>query len=133
MKNNRKILSYGTYILLGVILWILGMAEIVDEFWSGMGSALVLVGILRLVRMYRFKNDEAYREKMEIETTDERNKFIRNKAWAWAGYLFILISACSVIILKVMGQEVLSMAASGALCLMLVLYYVSYFILRKKY
>ena len=133
MKNNRKILSYGTYILLGVILWILGMAEIVDEFWSGMGSALVLVGILRLVRMYRFKNDEAYREKMEIETTDERNKFIRNKAWAWAGYLFILISACSVIILKVMDQEVLSMAASGALCLMLVLYYVSYFILRKKY
>ena len=133
MKNNRKILSYGTYILLGVILWILGMAEIVDEFWSGMGSALVLVGILRLVRMYRFKNDEAYREKMEIETTDERNKFIRNKAWAWAGYLFILISACSVIILKVMDQEVLSMAASGALCLMMVLYYVSYFILRKKY
>ena len=133
MKNNRKILSYGIYILLGVILWILGMAEIVDEFWSGMGSALVLVGILRLVRMYRFKNDEAYREKMEIETTDERNKFIRNKAWAWAGYLFILISACSVIILKVMGQEVLSMAASGAVCLMLVLYYVSYFILRKKY
>ena len=133
MKNNRKILSYGTYILLGVILWILGMAEIVDEFWSGMGSALVLVGILRLVRMYRFKNDEAYREKMEIETTDERNRFIRNKAWAWAGYLFILIAACSVIILKVMGQEVLSMAASGALCLMMVLYYVSYFILRKKY
>ena len=133
MKNNRKILSYGTYILLGVILWILGMAEIVDEFWSGMGSALVLVGILRLVRMYRFKNDEVYREKMEIETTDERNQFIRSKAWAWAGYLFILIAACAVILLKVMDQEVLSMAASGALCLMLILYYVSYFILRKKY
>ena len=133
MKNNRKILSYGTYILLGVILWILGMIEMVDEFWSGMGSALVLVGILRLVRMYRFKNDEAYREKIEIETTDERNKFIRNKAWAWAGYLFIFISACAVIILKVMDQEVLSMAASGVLCLMLILYYVSYFILRKKY
>ena len=133
MKNNRKILSYGIYILLGVILWILGMIEMVDEFWSGMGSALVLVGILRLVRIYRFKNDEAYREKMEIETTDERNRFIRNKAWAWAGYLFILVAACAVIILKVMGQEVLSMAASGALCLMLILYYVSYFILRKKY
>ena len=133
MKNNRKILSYGIYLLLGVILWILGMAEMVDEFWSGMGSALVLVGILRLVRIYRFKNDEAYREKMEIETTDERNRFIRNKAWAWAGYLFILVAACAVIILKVMGQEVLSMAASGALCLMLILYYVSYFILRKKY
>ena len=133
MKSNRKSLSYGIYILVGVILWILGMIEMVDEFWSGMGSALVLVGILRLVRMYRFKNDDAYREKMEIETTDERNRFIRNKAWAWAGYLFILIAACSVIILKIMGQEVLSMAVSGSLCLMLILYYVSYFILRKKY
>ena len=133
MKSNRKSLSYGIYILVGVILWILGMIEMVDDFWSGMGSALVLVGILRLVRMYRFKNDDAYREKMEIETTDERNRFIRNKALAWAGYLFILIAACSVIILKIMGQEVLSMAVSGSLCLMLILYYVSYFILRKKY
>ena len=133
MKNNRKILSYGTYILLGVILWILGMAEIVDEFWSGMGSAFVLVGALRLVRMYRYRNDENFREKMEIETTDERKCFIRNKAWAWSGYLFILIAACAVIILKIMGLEVLSMAASIAVCLMLVLYYVSYFILNKKY
>ena len=133
MKNNRKILSYIIYLIFGMILWILGMFEVVDEFWSGMGSAFVLIGILRLVRMYRYKNDETYREKVEIETTDERNRFIRNKAWAWAGYLFILMTACSVIILKIMGQELLSMAASYGVCLMLILYYISYLILRKKY
>ena len=133
MKNNRKILSYIIYLIFGMILWILGMFEVVDEFWSGMGSAFVLIGILRLVRMYRYKNDETYHEKVEIETTDERNRFIRNKAWAWAGYLFILMTACSVIILKIMGQELLSMAASYGVCLMLILYYISYLILRKKY
>ena len=133
MKHNKNLIRYSMYIVLGVLLWGLGIAEIVDEFWSGMGSAFVLMGVLRLIRMYRYRNDENYREKVEIETTDERKCFIRNKAWAWSGYLFILIAACAVIILKIMGLEVLSMAASIAVCLMLVLYYVSYLILNKKY
>ena len=38
-----------------------------------------------------FSKNEAYREKIEIEEKDERNHFIRNKAWAWAGYLYVMI------------------------------------------
>ena len=34
----------------GLALFGLGFAEIVDEFWSGMGSALVVVGAVRLLR-----------------------------------------------------------------------------------
>ena len=133
MKYNAKTMTYIIYILLGSALLGLGIAEVVDEFWSGMGSTLMLIGILRLVRMYRFRNNESYRERVEIEATDERNHFIRSKAWAWAGYLFILISAVSVIVLKVAGQELLSMAASFGVCLMLLLYWGSYMVLRKKY
>ena len=131
--KNRRIMAYIVYILLGITLFVLGFAEVVDEFWSGMGSALMVVGVLRLVRMYRFQKDEDYREMVEIEATDERNRFIRNKAWAWAGYLFILLASCSVIILKIAGQDLLSMAASWAVCVMLVLYWGSYMVLRKKY
>ena len=133
MKNNRRIAVCVAYILFGVLLWGLGIAEIVDEFWSGMGSAFILMGILRWIRMHRFQKDESYREKIEIAENDERYRFIRNKAWAWAGYLFIIIAACAVIILKITGQELLSQAASGGVCLMLVLYYVSYLILQRKY
>ena len=133
MKKDRRMIVSIIWVILGAALIALAFAGKVDVFWNGMGSGLLVVGALQLLRQYRFSKNESYREKIEIEEKDERNHFIRNKAWAWAGYLFILISACSVIILKVMGQEVLSMAASGALCLMLVLYYVSYFILRKKY
>ena len=133
MKSSRRILTYVIYLLLGGILWGLAFADMVDSFWAGMGSALFLMGVLRLVQTYRLSKDETYREKMEIEITDERNRFLRNKAWAWAGYLFILISAFAVITLKVMEQELLSMAASFALCLMLVLYWGSFMVLKRKY
>ena len=133
MKQNKRTIMSVLWIVIGVILFSLGVAEKVDSFWSGMGSSLILIGILQLLRSYRFRKNEAYREKMEIAVSDERNHFIRSKAWAWAGYLFILISAVSVIILKVMGQELLSMASAYAVCLMLVLYWISFFILKKKY
>ena len=111
----------------------LGMAEIVDEFWSGMGSALLVMGIIRLLRFYRLKKNDSYREKMETAQTDERYQFIRMKAWSWAGYLFIMVSAVATIILRVLGQDLLSQFASFAVCLMLVLYWISYFVLKKKY
>lgn len=98
-----------------------------------MGVALIVVGVMRLIRAYRFSKDASYREKVEIEIGDERNRYLRGKAWAWAGYLFILITAVAVIVLKVVGQELLSIAAGGAICLMLVLYWGAYLLLRKKY
>ena len=117
----------------GLALIGLGAAEIVDEFWSGMGSALLVVGALRLLRYYRLKKNDAYREKMETAVTDERNQFIRMKAWSWAGYLFIMVTAVATIIFRILGQELLSQVASYSVCLMLVLYWISFFVLRKKY
>lgn len=120
-------------LILGAVLVVLSIAGVTDEFWSGMGSALLVVGAARLLRSHRLKKNASYREKMEIAETDERLHFIRNKAWAWAGYLFILIGAVSVILFKILGQELLSLAVSGAVCLMLVLYWMCFLILKKKY
>ncbi|MBP3677974.1 MAG: hypothetical protein J6I97_06475 [Agathobacter sp.] len=121
------------YLLIGAILLGLSFAGKVDEFWNGMGSALLVMGVIQLIRRYRLEKNEAYREKIEIETNDERNQFIRNKAWAWAGYLFVMIMAVTCIVLRIVGQDVLSMAASGAVCLVLVLFWGSYYILKRKY
>ena len=130
MKQTAR---YVIYLVLGAVLWVLGPAGVVDEFWSGMGAGLVVVGIVRTVMLYRYRRSETYREKVDTELGDERNRFLRNKAWAWAGYLFILIAGIACIVLRLMGQEMLSLAASWAVCLMLVLYYGSYLVLRKKY
>lgn len=133
MKHDRRIIASISYVVLGAVLLALGIMEVVDEFWSGMGGALIVVGILQVVRFFRYRNSEEYRERAEIANKDERNQFIRNKAWAWSGYLFVLISAVATIALKIAGQDTLSFAASMALCLLLVLYWVSFLVLSKKY
>lgn len=133
MKKDKRMIVSIIWVVLGTVLIALAFAEKVDVFWNGMGSGLLIVGALNLLRQYRFSKNEAYREKIEIEEMDERNQFIRNKTWAWTGYLFVIIAAILCIVFKLIGQEVLSFAASGAVCLILVLYWISYFILRKKY
>ena len=130
--NNRRYLAQAIIILFGVALWVLGFMDVVDAFWSGMGSALIVVGAVRAVRMVRFARDENYREKVETAVKDERNQFIRNKAWAWTGYLCVMVAAVLSIVFRVMGQEVLSMACSGAVCLMVVLYWGAYLLLSRK-
>lgn len=133
MKTERRILACIVYLILGTALLITGMLEILDSFWSGMGGALIAVGLIRLIHILRYRNDESYRENMEIETKDERNQFIRNKAWAWAGYWFVLIAAISTIVLKLLGQDLLSIAAGLAVCVLALLYWVCYLVLKKKY
>lgn len=133
MMKEKKYLVSVVYIVIGAILIALSFAGKVDSFWNGMGSGLLVIGVIQLIRFYRLNKDEAYREKMEIEINDERNHYIRNKAWAWAGYLFVMIMAVACIILKIVGQDEMSLVASGALCLVLVLFWVSYMVLQRKY
>ena len=52
---------------------------------------------------------------------------------SWAGYLFMMLAAVSSIVFKIMGREDLMMFCSGCVCLVLVLYWLSYVVLKKKY
>ena len=133
MKKDRRIISCIIYIIFGVILLVLGMLEVVDSFWSGMGGALIAVGVVRSIHILRYRNDESYRENMETEMKDERNRFIRNKAWAWAGYLFVLVAAICAIVFKLLGQDLLSITAGFAVSILALLYWVCYLVLKKKY
>lgn len=133
MLSDKRMIMSVIWVILGVVLVALGFAGKVDSFWNGMGSALLVVGSLQLLRHYRLSHNEAYREKYEIEVNDERNHFIRNKAWAWTGYLYVLIASVATIVLRVMGQDLLATAAGMTVCLVLVLYWVSYYVLKRKY
>ena len=132
MKDKRMILSI-IWVVIGIALINLEFAKIVDDFWGGMGFAFVFVGVLQLIRYYRSSKNEEYREKMKIAESDERNHFIRNKTWAWTGYIFILTAAVLSIVFRIIGQELLSTAASMAVCFMLLLYWIIYAVLKRKY
>ena len=119
MKKERLIASI-VEIIVGAALLICSIFGLVDEFWSGMGTSLLIIGIIFLIRNIKYKTNEEYREKIDIESNDERNKYISLKAWAWAGYLFVMLGAVGVIVFKLIGKEDLMMMASLSVCLIMV-------------
>lgn len=133
MKKNKRLIACILEIAIGAVLLICNFAGLVDEFWSGMGTALIVVGALFLIRQIRYKTNETYRDAVDVQVNDERNKYISMKAWSWAGFLFVLIAAIAAIALKILGQDELVYFASGSVCLIVVLYWLSYLVLRKKY
>ena len=130
---NKRMIAGIIEVLIGIVLIILSFNRIVDAYWNGMGSALLVVGVIQLLRIMRLNRNQEYRERYETEIQDERNHFIRNKAWAWAGYLYVIIMAVASIGLRIIGQEELSILAAFTVCLVLVLFYMSYHYLRRKY
>ena len=124
MRQKVKLSFNIVYVIIGCVLIGFAVLEKLDSFWSGMGSALLVVGLINLLKIHRLNKNEEYREKLEIEVSDERLQFIRNKAWAWSGYLFVLISAVACIVFKVMNLDQLSLYASFSVCLVLVLFWV---------
>lgn len=130
---KAKLITSVLEIIIGFSLVAASMFGAVDEFWSGMGTTLLILGILFLLRAIKYKTNHDYKEKYDIEINDERNKYLAMKAWSWAGYLFVMIAACLTIILKLVGKEDLMMISSGSVCLVMVLYWISYMVLKKKY
>lgn len=132
-KAMRRMVLSIAWIIVGVVIFVLGVMGVLDEFWSGFGGALVAVGVLQLVRQIRYRTNSEYKEKIDTEVNDERNKFISSQAWAWTGYIFVLCSAVGAIIFRIMGKDELCSLCATAICLMAVIHFVSYIILRRKY
>lgn len=133
MKKNHRIILTASYLALGIALTVCGMLEVIDSYWCGMGGGLIGVGIVQLVRIIRYQKDEEYREAVDVQNKDERNKFLAGKAWAWAGYLYVMLNGVAVVVLRIAGYEELSTWAAYSVCLVVVLYWLSYLFLQKKY
>ena len=133
MKVTKRLIASIFEIIIGIILTILGYSGVVDSYWSGMGTALITVGVIFLFRTFRYKRDSEYKEKVDVEVNDERNKYLRMMAWSWTGYLFIFIIAFGSIIFKILGYDQYSMMAGSAVCLLITLYWISYLVLNRKH
>ena len=133
MKYGKKIYLSIFWMVLGAALIGCNMAGLVGEIWSGMGGGLLVGGGLQVYRQLKYRRNEEYREKVDIAMEDERNRFIRSKAWAWAGYLFVIIAAVGSIGLRIAGREELADMAAYGVALLVFLYWFSYMVLSRKY
>ena len=134
MNNNRRLVLSIFWMVLGLVLVVLSIMEVLDSsVYAGMGGALAAVGALQVIRNLRYRGNEEYREKVDTEVNDERNRFLRMKSWSWAGYIVVLVEAIGVIVAMIMGKETIQMILCYSVCLILCAYWISYRVLSRKY
>ena len=83
--------------------------------------------------LHKFRHDAEYRENVNTERNDERNKYLSMKAWQLTAGWFVMIAAIATFIFKFAGREDLMMLCSGGVCLMVALYWICFLYLKKKY
>ena len=132
--NNKKLVLSIFWIILGAVLMWLSIAEVLDStYWSGMGGALLAVGVLQVIRNLRYRNSTEYQEKVDVEYGDERNRYLRMMSWAWTGYIVVLIEALGVVVALIMGQHTIQLILAYSVCLIVGIYWIVYMILKRKY
>ena len=133
MKSNRRMILSIFWVVLGSALIGSNMAGLLDDYWGGLGGGLLGVGVFQIIRNVRYLRDPAYREKVDTTNQDERNRFLANKAWAWAGSLYVLTAAIATIVFQIIGKTELATISGFGVCLIVFFYWISYTVLQKKY
>ena len=132
--NNRKLILSIFRMILGAVLLGLSIAEVLDSsMYAGMGGALITVGALQIARNLRYRKDPEYREKIDTEANDERNSFLRMKSWSWTGYIVVLAEGFGSVAAMVLGKRELQLTLAYSVWLILAVYWISFFIISKKY
>ncbi len=133
MKSNVKTILSILWIVLGAGLIVASKLAGLDSYWGGMGGGLIFVGVLQLIRFIRYNRYPDYKTAVDTEINDERNRFIRAQAWAYTGYILVIAFALGSIILAIVGQELMSTVFSGCVCFIVLLYWIVFHILNRKY
>ena len=132
--NNRKLILSIFWMILGAVLLGLSIAEVLDSsMYAGMGGGLIAVGALQTSRNLRYRKDPEYREKIDTEVSDERNSFLRMKSWSWTGYVVVLVEGVGSIAAMILGKRELQLTLAYSVWLIMVVYWISFFIISKKY
>lgn len=121
------------YIALGILM-IVGVfaTKSENDFTSSFGLAIIVAGIVRIRNYFKItKNDETIK-KQEIAETDERNISIMNKAKSVTFSIYILLSGTAVIILSLFNMHDIARWIAYSVCLLVVIYWITYWIIRKK-
>ena len=134
MYNNKRLFLSVFWVILGAVLLVLSVTEVLDSArYAALGPAFMVMGALQIAKNLKYRRDVAYREKIDTEVSDERNRFLRMKSWSWAGYITVLVEGIGSVVAMVMKQETVQLVLAYSVCLLIAAYYFSYLILSKKY
>lgn len=121
------------YIVLGLVMIVaFNIIDTENDFLSSFGFALIVVGVVR-IRNYRIitKTEETI-TKYQIAETDERNIAIANKAKSISFIIYVILASVAVIVLGILNKTQLAGILSATICVLVIIYWISYWIINKK-
>lgn len=138
MDFNRKmkIRKYAALVimLLGaglIAVNLTGIAE--NDILSSMGLMFLVIGAARLVQYKRITADSESLNARRIAETDERNVMLWTKARSLAFSVYSLATALAVVVLYILNMQATAQIVSYCLLSFVVIYWVCYFIISRKY
>ena len=134
-RKLKKRLCYAiAYLLLGIALNLTAFLTKSDNYFlSGFGSCLIVLGLVRILRHKRLLSSDQAVKKQEIAETDERNLMLAEKARSWAFTAYIILVGIAVIVLSLASLHEIAQPLSYSICLLAALYWIFFYVLRKKY
>ena len=135
MKNNRLFKISVAEIVIGVIIELLAFSGIVEDgsVLTGIGSGILAVGVVQLLRVFRMESNPEYKKRMETASKDERYAFISMKAKEAAFGIYLIIAAVLCVAWMLLGYSEQGMLAAMSICILVLLYAVLFRILARKY
>ena len=133
-KINIRKRTAQVYVLLGILMIVLNLTGIVknDEL-SSFGLVFLIIGIAKIRQIKKIMADSESFNERKIAENDERNVMLWTKARSLTFSVYILLSAVAVIVLSILNMESQAKIISYCLFSLLIIYWICYFILSKKY
>lgn len=135
MKNNRLFKISVAEIVIGLIIELWAFSGIVEDgsVLTGIGSGILAVGVVQLLRVFRMESNPEYKKRMETASKDERYAFISMKAKEAAFGIYLIIAAVLCMAWMLLGYREQGMLAAMSICILVLLYAVLFRILARKY
>lgn len=131
--KKMKIRYYSAFALLiiGIALWIY-FSYSKNDMASSFGTAFIIIAAARIIQYIRLRKIPEAMQKREIAEEDERNILIWTKARSLTLSSYAVIISILSVVLYVTNHSQTAKILSYSLLLLLSLYYICYFVIRKK-
>lgn len=135
VKKLKKRLYFAIeYIVIGAALILLQFTgRVSSEMSSCFGAAFAVCGVVRVVQYVRLLNDKNRMEQREIAEKDERNVMLWEKARSLAFGIYVLLAGWATIVSYAIHLEFVGQIIAYALCALVVIYWLCYMIIKRKY
>lgn len=117
--RQQRLIGLGA-LLAGILCLPVTLFAPVDDrirgFFAGMGSALILVGLVQSIRLFRISRDPEKVRDYEVSRNEERTRFILDQAIRMTFFVSIVAEYLAGIASLLLGQRALGM---GLCCLVI--------------